>query len=104
MEEIKVVLANGRLIKHWYARETLSSFDFDSLKGRVLPVHHAKDGCSVTPYEDAKALADRIPLITVHGPEGIATAGCNGGTHNLTGKDDESVHAIVNWVKGQKSF
>jgi predicted esterase len=98
----KVVLVNGRLVKHWYAGDGLATFDFSQLKTELLLVHHAKDGCTVTPYEGAVALAARHSLITVHGPDGVSTAGCNGGTHNMTGKDVESVGAILDWVKGVK--
>jgi hypothetical protein len=100
-EEFKVVLVNGRLVKHWYAGDALSAFDFGQLKGRVLLLHHAKDGCSITPYEGAMALSDRVPLVTLQGPEGVPASGCNGGTHNLTGKDQEAVGAIVDWVNGR---
>lgn len=95
-----VVLVNGRLVKHWFGGDGLATFDFGRLKAKLLLVHHAKDDCTVTRYEGAKALAERYPLITVDDPNVSASGGCNGGTHNMTGKDKESVDAILNWVKG----
>jgi pimeloyl-ACP methyl ester carboxylesterase len=95
-----VVLVNGRLVKHWFGGDGLATFDFSQLRSRLLLVHHAKDDCTVTRYEGAKALAERYPLITVDDPNVSASGGCNGGTHNMTGKDKETVEAILDWVKG----
>jgi hypothetical protein len=44
----------------------LSGFDYAALQGPLL-VHHADDGCPVTPHHEAARLARRYPLITVHG-------------------------------------
>jgi len=77
----------------------LSGFDFTTIKAPVLFVHNVDDGCKYTPYQSAKALGERFPLITVHGGEPPRSDACEAFSyHGYLGKERETVDAIVNWM------
>ena len=44
-----------------------AGFDWDRLHTRLLFVHHVDDACMATPYAMARRIADRRPLVSVHG-------------------------------------
>ena len=78
----------------------LSGFDFTTVRAPVLFAHHANDGCNVTPYRSAKALAGQFPLITVHGGDPPRSDPCEAFSyHGYLGKEPETVEAIVNWMQ-----
>jgi hypothetical protein len=82
----------------------LSKFDYSTLKPSVLLVHHAEDACRVTPYREARTLADnrRYPLITVHGGSPPTSGPCDPfSAHGYLGKERETVDAIVKWMLKQ---
>jgi hypothetical protein len=77
----------------------LSGFDFTTIKAPVLFVHNVDDACKVTPYSGAKALAERFPLITVHGGDPPRSDACEAFSyHGYLGKERQTVEAIVNWI------
>ena len=77
----------------------LSGFDFATIKAPLLFVHNMDDACRFTPYHSAKALADRFPLITVHGGDSPRSDACEAYSyHGYLGKERETVDAVVNWV------
>jgi pimeloyl-ACP methyl ester carboxylesterase len=77
----------------------LSGFDFASIEAPLLFVHHTQDGCGVTPYQAARRLADRYPLISVSGGLPPQSEPCEAlSTHGYLGKESETVEAIVNWM------
>ncbi len=77
----------------------LSGFDFTTIKSPVLFVHNIDNGCRFTPYSSAKALAERFPLITVHGGDPPRSDACEAlSYHGYLGKERETVEAIVNWM------
>lgn len=97
----RVVLISGRFVAHWFAGSALSDFDFSRLRVPVLLVHHMLDDCSVTPYQGARDLSQRFPLISVDGPPGLAAASCSSlGPHGLEGREAAVVEAIRGWVSG----
>ena len=79
----------------------LSSFDFATIKAPVLFVHHADDGCGVTPYSGARRQASSYPLITVHGGKPAESGECDPlAAHGYFGKEAETVNAIKSWIRG----
>jgi hypothetical protein len=77
----------------------LSGFDFATIKAPLLFVHNIDDACRFTPYHSAKALADRFPLITVHGGDTPRSDACEAMSyHGYLGKERATVDAIVNWM------
>ena len=80
-------------------RPGLSGFDFASITTPLLLVHHTDDECGVTPYSEAKALAERYPLISVSGGSAPQSAPCQAMSyHGFLGKESETVEEIVNWM------
>lgn len=80
----------------------LSGFDFSSIAAPLLFVHHMEDGCSVTPYHEAKRLAGRYPLVSVSGGQPPQSEPCEAlSAHGYLGKENETVEAIVNWMLKQ---
>lgn len=77
----------------------LSGFDFATIPAPLLFVHHIEDGCFVTPYRNAKSLADKYPLVTVQGGDPARSDPCEAfSAHGYLGKERETVEAIVNWI------
>jgi hypothetical protein len=92
-----VFLPSGR--RALYGGPGLSGFDFSSIKSRLLLVHHRSDGCSVTPYHEARRLADRFPLISVSGGKPAVSGPCDAlSEHGFLGREAETVEATVNWM------
>lgn len=76
-----------------------------TINGALLFVHHASDGCEVTPYGDAAQLSERYPLITVLGGASPQSGPCEAfSQHGFIGKEPETVEQIVNWMlKGRSA-
>jgi pimeloyl-ACP methyl ester carboxylesterase len=82
-----------------HSGQGLSGFDFTTIRAPVLFVHHADDSCNVTPYRNAKALAAKFPLITVHGGDAPRSDPCEAfSAHGYLGRERETVEAMVNWM------
>lgn len=80
----------------------LAGFDFEKIKAPLLFVHHVDDGCRQTPYHRAKALSDKYPLISVHGGKDAQSGPCEPfAAHGYYGKEEATVDAIVNWMRGR---
>jgi pimeloyl-ACP methyl ester carboxylesterase len=80
-------------------RPGLSGFDFASITAPLLLVHHTEDECEITPYSQAKALAERYPLVSVSGGLPPQSAACQAmSAHGFLGKEPETVGEIVNWM------
>lgn len=80
----------------------LSGFDYASIKGPLLFVHHAEDGCAQTPYFSAKRLAATYPLITVNGGRPAESGPCDPlAAHGFFGREAETVEAVKNWIRGR---
>ncbi len=92
-----VYLASGRRARQGGAG--LSGFDFASIKAPLLLVHHRNDGCGVTPYDSARRLAGRYPLISVSGGSPAVSGPCEAlSEHGFIGREGETVETIVNWM------
>jgi hypothetical protein len=77
----------------------LSRFDFARIKIPLLFVHHLNDECVSTPYEDAKRLSDRYPLVSVLSGRPPESGPCDPySNHGFFGKEPETVEQIVNWM------
>jgi serine aminopeptidase S33 family len=77
----------------------LSDFDFATLKGPVLLVHHVSDPCRFAPYGDAARLVEKFPLISVFGGGSPKSGPCEPfSAHGFVGKESETVEEIVNWM------
>ncbi|MBI3041686.1 MAG: alpha/beta hydrolase [Betaproteobacteria bacterium] len=80
----------------------LSGFDFASIPVPLLFVHHMDDGCVTTPYESAKALAARYPLVSVAGGLPPQSQPCEAmSPHGFLGKEAETVDALSKWMLKQ---
>ena len=80
----------------------LSGFDFGRIGVPLLFVHHVDDACRVTPYQTAKSLSDRFPLITVRGGNEPISGPCEPfAAHGYFGREEATVDAIVNWMLGR---
>lgn len=79
----------------------LAGFDYGAIKAPLLFVHHADDGCGVTPYSGAKRQASNYPLITVRGGKPAESGACDPlAAHGYFGKEAETVNAIKSWIRG----
>lgn len=79
-----------------------SSYDFSRLAIPVLLVHHRDDACWASPYSGAQALAQRYPLITVHGGAAPQSGPCLALTpHGFLGQEQNTVAAITAWILGR---
>jgi hypothetical protein len=77
----------------------LAAFDWASIKAPLLFVHHTGDGCSSTPYAEARRLAERYPLISVSGGKPAESPPCEPlAAHGFYGREAETVDAIAAWM------
>ena len=84
------------------ARPVLAAYKWSDIKIPVLIVHHQDDACGATPYFEAKKLASRYPLITVHGGKPPESGPCDPlHNHGFYGKEPETVDAIAAWMLGK---
>lgn len=84
------------------SRQALAAYNWGQIKIPVLVVHHQDDACGATPYFEAKRLASRYPLITVHGGKPPESAPCEPfANHGYFGKEAETVDAIAAWMLGK---
>ena len=97
----KVVLSSTLFNSSRNGGMGLAGFDYSSIKAPLLFVHHADDGCVVTPYSGARRQAASYPLITVHGGKPAESGECDPlAAHGYFGKEAETVNAIKNWIRG----
>lgn len=84
------------------ARPILSGFDWASAGLPLLFVHHLDDACAATPYFEARRLAARYPLVSVHGGAPAKSGPCEPfSPHGFYGKERETVEAIALWMLGK---
>jgi pimeloyl-ACP methyl ester carboxylesterase len=81
----------------------VSTFEWDSLRARLLFVHHVDDGCVATPYAMAQRVAAGRTLISVHGGDAPRSDPCEAfSAHGYLGVETPVVAAIVQWMRGEK--
>jgi len=84
------------------ARQVLAAYNWGQIKIPLLVVHHQDDACGATPYFEAKKLASRYPLVTVHGGKPPESAPCEPfANHGFFGREAETVDAIAAWMLGK---
>jgi pimeloyl-ACP methyl ester carboxylesterase len=84
------------------SRQVLAAYNWGQIKIPLLVVHHQDDACGATPYFEAKKLASRYPLVTVHGGKPPESAPCEPyANHGYFGKEAETVDAIAAWMLGK---
>lgn len=97
-----VVLTSTVFLASRRGQPGLSGFDFSSISAPLLLVHHVDDECNVTPYAEAKRLADRYPLVSVSGGAPAQSAPCDAmSAHGFLGREADTVRAIANWMLKQ---
>lgn len=80
----------------------LSVFDWDSIRTRLLFVHHVDDGCHATPYSMAQKIAAKRTLVSVHGGDAPRSEPCEAfAQHGFLGMETPVVDAIVQWTRGE---
>jgi hypothetical protein len=80
----------------------VSGFDWDSIRSRLLFVHHVDDACVATPYAMARRLAASQTLISAHGGEAPRSDACEAfSAHGFLGIEAPVVDAIVQWMQGE---
>ena len=87
--------------------ETVWMAKLDRITVPALAVHHAHDGCYVTPYGEARSLmkslgrASKKELLTFDGGDPARSDPCEPfAAHGFLGLDDQVVKAIADWIKG----
>jgi pimeloyl-ACP methyl ester carboxylesterase len=81
----------------------VSTFEWDSLRTRLLFVHHVDDACIATPYTMAQRVAAGRTLISVHGGDAPRSDPCEAfSAHGYLGVEAPVVAAIVHWMRGEK--
>lgn len=80
----------------------VSTFDWRTLRSRVLFVHHADDACVATPYAMARRVAAGRALVTAHGGDPPRSEPCEPfSPHGYLGIEHAVVGAIVQWLNGE---
>lgn len=84
------------------ARPLLSAFDWSTLRVPLLFVHHVDDGCGACPYFEARRIAARYPLVTVHGGTLAKSGPCEPfSPHGFYGREADTVGAMAAWMLGK---
>lgn len=87
--------------------DSLDDVDLSSITVPTYVVHHKKDGCMVTPYDEAEALINALSSVKVKefkGFSGGQTKGnpCEGKSyHGFLGIENKVVKSITDWVKAR---
>ena len=77
----------------------ISTFDYGTLRSRLLFVHHVDDGCEYTPHHMAESKARGRTLISVHGGQPPKSGPCDPfSPHGFFGVEGPTVRAIVGWM------
>ena len=80
----------------------VSSFDWDTIRTRLLFVHHEDDACIATPYAMARRVAASRVLVSVHGGDAPRSEPCEAfSAHGFLGVEGPVVDAIVAWMRGE---
>jgi hypothetical protein len=91
-----------------YARNSyteLGNFDYKKPSTIHYFIHHLNDPCSLTPYSNAKTIAEKYnaPLVTVTGGNGFQGGACEALTqHGFRGKEKEVMTEIATIIKSGK--
>jgi hypothetical protein len=97
--EIAGVVLSSSMLASGGAWESLSGFDFGSIRSALLFVHHREDGCKATPYDAAERAARGFPLISVSGGLPPKSGPCDAfAPHGYYGKEARTIDAIASWM------
>jgi hypothetical protein len=101
-KEVNGVVLTSTLFLASRTQPGLSGFDFSTIPVPLLFAHHTEDACNYTPYQDAKRLSDRFPLVSVSGGLPPRSGPCDAlSSHGFLGKEAETVEAITQWMLKQ---
>ena len=79
--------------------ESLSGFNFKTVKTPLLFAHHRGDGCQATPYAALARAAEGFALVSVKGGKPPESGPCDPfAAHGYFGKEAETVDAITAWM------
>jgi hypothetical protein len=80
----------------------VSGLDWDTVRTRLLFVHHVDDACNATPYTMARRAAAGRTLISVHGGDAPRSDPCEAfSAHGFLGVEAPVVSAILQWMRGE---
>lgn len=100
-----IVLTSSILVDREFP--PVPALPLSSLRLPVLVVHHEKDSCRVTRFEDLGLLIQKLPINVPHQVvviRGGATQGddCHGmAYHGFNGREDDVVREIADWIGRQ---
>jgi hypothetical protein len=98
-DEIAGVVLSSSMIVPGPGWESLSGFDFKTVKAPLLFVQHRGDGCAATLYPSLARAAEGFTLISVKGGKPPESGPCDPfAPHGFFGKEAETVDAIAAWM------
>ena len=98
-DEVAGVVLTSSMIATGAGWESLSGFNFKTVKAPLLFVHHRGDGCQATPYPAMARAAEGFTLISVKGGKPPQSGPCDPfAPHGYFGKEAETVDAIAAWM------
>ena len=101
-DSVDGVVLSSSILRATRGGRGLDGFDLGSIRAPLLLVHHAGDGCPACPYDRARALAGRFPLVTVQGGRPPASDACGPlSAHGYYGREAQTIAAIRAWILGQ---
>ena len=86
---------------HMSSFAAVASFDATKYKNRQLLVHHADDGCRVTPFGAARSAHERFgtPLVVMRGGRAEGDPCQPFAHHGYHGIEKETIDAIKQWIR-----
>ena len=100
--EVQGVILASTITKQDKQGRALATFNFATIKIRVLLVHHREDGCTPNPYYNVERLSKSFALISVRGGDPPQSGPCDSQSpHGFFGRDAAVVQAIKNWMRGR---
>ena len=98
-DEIAGVVLTSSMIVPGPGWESLSGFNFKTVKAPLLFVQHRADACAATLYPSLARAAEGFTLISVKGGKPPESGPCDPfAPHGFFGKEAETVDAIAAWM------
>ena len=100
-----LVLISSVTRTHPAMRESLADVPLESIRVPTLIIHHRKDPCEITPYDEASALprrlsnTRRVELVTVEGGPRAGGLPCGPESpHAFFGTEDVLIDRLASWI------